>query len=233
MAKFLKTADINASIARIIQDARKTVVLASPYLQLSEEWLSAMHDASLRDVRIIVIYGKRQSQQAAKDMLAQVDGLTLYYMKNMHAKCYLNEKQLVIASMNLYAYSAKNNREMGILLDRLTDAEAFDQAIEETGKYIGAAQQEILWTDNAKGIIRLLPRERKGTCIRCACEVPYSPLHPFCLDCYIHTRDIAAPHYLGKYCHDCGTVTTSSLWYPVCASCTRKQTQTSNIPVAL
>ena len=216
MAKFLKTADINAHIEGIIQGGQKTVVLVSPYLQLSEQWLKALHDAAARGIRIIVIYGKKKSQPAAKNMLAEIDGLTLYYMKNMHAKCYFNEQQMVIASMNLYAYSAQNNKEMGIRLDRLGDPEACAEAIQETKGFIQAAQQEILWTDATKGLVRLLPADRKGACIRCACHVPYDTAHPLCMDCYMQMRDTTTIHYLAQYCHSCGNLTTTSLWYPVC-----------------
>jgi phosphatidylserine/phosphatidylglycerophosphate/cardiolipin synthase-like enzyme len=41
----------------------------------------------------------------------------LYFSKNLHAKCYLNENKIIIASMNLYEFSQVNNREMGILID--------------------------------------------------------------------------------------------------------------------
>ena len=36
--------------------------------------------------------------------------------KNLHAKCYLNEKEALLTSMNLYEYSQEHNDEMGILV---------------------------------------------------------------------------------------------------------------------
>ena len=43
------------------------------------------------------------------------DHVHLYFSKNLHAKCYLNEKKMIITSMNLYEFSQVNNREMAFL----------------------------------------------------------------------------------------------------------------------
>jgi hypothetical protein len=233
MAKFLKTPDISTCIEDIIYMARNTVVLVSPYLQLSDNWLSALHGAGTRKVRIVVIYGKKKSQPAAKEMLAKIPGLTLYFMKQLHAKCYFNEQQMVIASMNLYAYSAKNNQEMGIMLDRMSDGQAFEDAIQETQRFVAAAQQEFLLTVSDNHVVNMSPIKHQGICIRCSRSVPYDPGHPLCGDCFQEMGHIAAAHHLAKYCHCCGSTTPTSLWYPVCPSCTRQQFRSDRISIAL
>ena len=45
--------------------------------------------------------------------------------RTLHAKCYFNEQNLVISSMNLYDFSEVNNWEMSILIDKDNDSEIY------------------------------------------------------------------------------------------------------------
>ena len=48
-----------------------------------------------------------------------LEGLTQIktsFRRNLHAKCYLNENEALLTSMNLYEFSEKNNDEMGVLV---------------------------------------------------------------------------------------------------------------------
>ena len=47
---------------------------------------------------------------------------------------------MVVTSLNLYEYSQFNNREMGLLLTKESDAQAFDEAIEEAEFIIQTAR---------------------------------------------------------------------------------------------
>jgi phosphatidylserine/phosphatidylglycerophosphate/cardiolipin synthase-like enzyme len=62
----------------------------------------------------------------------------LYFSKNLHAKCYLNEDKMIIASMNLYEFSQQNNREMGILIDTSNehDKQVYDDATKDIDSII-------------------------------------------------------------------------------------------------
>lgn len=212
MAQFLKTADINEKMLYIIHSARRSLVLVSPFLKLLPEWESALHAAAGRGVSIKVIYGKKKQQSGAITSLEQIPGLSLYFMKQLHAKCYFNEQLMIIGSMNLFDYSSKNNKEMGVLLHRLADKEAFDEAVTETKKFIRSAQQEMLFASRLTAF-----------CIRCATSVLPNPLSPFCAGCYERIIPIAAPHFLAGHCHTCGKTHATSLWYPNCPVCTRQQ----------
>jgi len=65
--------------------------------------------------------------------LEELKYVRLYFSKNLHAKCYLNESKMIIASMNLYEFSQQNNKEMGILIDRSNedDKKVYDDAEKE------------------------------------------------------------------------------------------------------
>ena len=64
----------------------------------------------------------------------------LYLLKNVyrvsHLKCYLNEKEAIITSMNLYDFSQVNNNEMGIHVIKNEDAELYEEVYKEARRLI-------------------------------------------------------------------------------------------------
>ncbi len=84
------------------------------------------------DVRLI--FGKQELNPNEMSFLQSLKYVRLYFSKNLHAKCYLNEHRMIIASMNLYEFSQQNNREMGILVD--ASAEGDKQVYEDAWKDI-------------------------------------------------------------------------------------------------
>ena len=58
------------------------------------------------------------------------------FCKNLHAKCYLNEELCIITSLNLYEFSQVNNNEMGVLVERSTDADLYKDSYEEAQRII-------------------------------------------------------------------------------------------------
>ena len=115
MAKFLTTSGVSYQVELIIKEAKKKLVLISPYVQISKVLLERLQNASDKGVQIILIYGKDELKPVEKKQLNSIENLKLYYYQNLHAKCYFNEKTMVITSMNLYEFSDKHNREMGVI----------------------------------------------------------------------------------------------------------------------
>ncbi len=54
--------------------------------------------------------------------MQKLDFVRLSFCKNLHAKCYLNESECIISSLNLYEFSQINNNEMGILIRKYEDS---------------------------------------------------------------------------------------------------------------
>ncbi|MGB1207416.1 MAG: phospholipase D family protein [Chitinophagales bacterium] len=131
MAKFLTTNGISLKIEDIIKGAKKKLILVSPYLQISKTFYERLKDATNKGVIIKIIYGKDNLNPNERKQLADLKILELYYFENLHAKCYFNETEMVITSMNMYEYSMKNNREMGVLINRMEDSELFNDTMEE------------------------------------------------------------------------------------------------------
>lgn len=143
MAEFLTTNGTSHYIENIIIDANTELVLVSPYLQISKTFFERLKDASNRSVRIKIIYGKEDLRPNEKALIAELNGVELYYFENLHAKCYYNENSMVITSMNMYEFSEKNNREMGILIDSDSDAKLYQKATSEVKSILQSADQKV------------------------------------------------------------------------------------------
>lgn len=155
MPKFLNTKGLSEWMSRIIEETERELVIISPYLQLSNRIFQNLLDANSRGVQIIFIYREDMLNTYEKSKLLAIDNLNLMSHPNVHAKCMYNENFLLIGSMNLYEYSEKNNREMGILFHRIDipelsdgswnnadDDTIFDEALEEIIEIKNGAEME-------------------------------------------------------------------------------------------
>lgn len=141
MAKFLTTKGTSHHLEDIIIGASKELFLVSPYLQISKTFLERLKDASQRGVNIKIVYGKNNLKEDQLNNLQILKNMQLYFSENLHAKCYFNESEMVITSMNMYEFSEQNNREMGIFIERSKDKELFVSAVKETLSIIGSADE--------------------------------------------------------------------------------------------
>lgn len=144
MAEFLTTSGTSFYIEKIILESTRKLVLVSPYLKLSKTLYERLKDSSIRGTRITIIYGKDELKPNEYNSLAELKNVSLYYFDNLHAKCYFNESMMVITSMNMYEFSEKTNREMGVLIDCVKDKELFEKAKLETESIIQSADFEQL-----------------------------------------------------------------------------------------
>jgi len=241
MVKFLTTTEVTAEIEKLIKEAEKKVTLISPFVDIPRALLQNLQSACERNVEIRLIYGKRQGAEDSeelkseiKNQLSQLHTLTLHYLDNLHAKCYFNEHHMVITSMNLYDYSAHQNREMGILVSAKDDKEVFDDAVREANDIIGRATPKSLkrkvLVDRLKGLAKDAKlkldseiQRNAGYCIRCRKRIPLDVKQPLCHDCWEKWNIHKKSSFKEKYCHICGERASTSMARPQCNSCYRPQ----------
>lgn len=232
MADFLTTAAVVQKIDGIITGARKKLVLVSPYLQLSKTVVERLQDASRRKVMLVLVCREKDLKEEERETLLKLENLTLYFSENLHAKCYFNEKEMVITSMNLYEFS-QQNREMGIFLTKREPA--YKGAVAETKSIIAAAQEQtssvrrdLGSAGTSKGVIEKRGRYRKakkqseGYCIRCAEVINHHPAYPLCPSCYARWVRYKDENYPEKHCHTCGRDEDTSFAKPRCYKCWKK-----------
>ena len=238
MAKFLDTEGISHHINQIIKNAEDKLILISPYLKIKDRYkeLIKYKDKLKKDIRII--YGKQELQPEEINWLEPLEYVRTIFCKNLHAKCYMNENEALITSMNLYEFSQINNIEMGILISKEEDSELFKNINEEVQRLINSGEE-------MRGSIGIIPKEttkpykkkfskgKKGFCIRCGKEIKLNPKVPYCKDCYKKWEEYKDEGYEEKkgVCHICGKSNKSSLKKPVCLNCHRKYKDTLTFPL--
>lgn len=142
MADFLRTSGISFQIEDIIVSAKEKLIIISPYLKLTDNLFERLKEKDSENIELVFIYGKSVLNENEKRKLYSLKNLSLYYYQNLHAKCYFNESKMLITSMNLHEFSERNNREMGILLDKKVDSLIFQNAEQESISILKASNIE-------------------------------------------------------------------------------------------
>jgi len=69
-----------------------------------------------------------------------LNNLKLLHCDNLHSKCYLNEKEGLITSMNLHEHSQTHNWEMGIKFSKQIDFEIYNDVKKELSHLLSSSQ---------------------------------------------------------------------------------------------
>ncbi len=240
MADFLTTKQIAAQLEQIIVNAEQQLFLVSPYIkadrQIRERLASQANSNS--EVRISVIYGKKELPAKEWDWLKDLPAVELRFRQDLHAKCYLNEQVALVTSMNLYDFSEVNNDEMGILVSSSgSDRDLYNKVRDDVLRI--AENSEVI----RKAVIskpapaaktRPAPKAApskpelsigipaSGFCIRCKTTVSFIYPGPYCNRCFQSWNRFQNEDYEEKYCHICGKENDSTMDKPACRSCYRK-----------
>ncbi len=135
MAEFLDTQVVSYYLKKLINNANDKLYLISPYLQLNNQLKLSLEDRHKFSIDIIIIYGKVSDiNPDDSTWLQSMPGIKLLFHKDLHAKCYFNEKEAILTSMNLYMFSQQNNVEMGIYISKEKDEELYKQVATEVDR---------------------------------------------------------------------------------------------------
>jgi hypothetical protein len=228
MAEFCTTKRIAYHLEDIIIEAKKKLVLVSPYLKLSEAFLERLIDADSNDIEIKIVYGKDELKSTERNKLSKLKNLELYFCKNLHAKCYFNEFEMVITSMNFYDYSEMNNREMGIYLTGKEDTDLFMRTAKEVKSILNSSDLKTLKSADRKIFSQKANQQvtkktfSEGHCIRCQTSIPFSEYQPLCPGCYNTWSIFENENYSEDYCHNCGEQRETTKKRPFCYACELK-----------
>ncbi len=219
MAKYLRTSGISAGVEELIREAKERHYIISPYLKLSDNVKELLNDKEREKVEVRVIFGKQELNPTEMAFLQNLRYVRLFFSKNLHAKCYLNEKTMIIASMNLYEFSQQNNREMGILIDRNNDADrqVYDDAWKDIESmlhnaddfaYVKAPKEPEKPKIEPKPIpVKASATQNSkpnGFCIRTGQPIPFNPEKPLGYEAFKSWNQFGDPNYPEKFCHFSG-----------------------------
>ena len=234
MAEFLTRKSTTAGIESIIRNAEEWILLISPYLKFDDDIKRRIEGTRDLD-KVAVVYGKKKLQSDEDSWLKSIEWIETKFCKNLHAKCYLNEKEAILTSMNLYEYSQENNREMGIRVSLEDDPELYEEIVREardierisemvaaSKKHKVVKEASVVYSANkksAKGNQVSTKLFNAGFCIRCKKRLKANPGKPYCEIDFSTWKIFKNDKFEEKACHLCGKKWKTSRAKPVCKPC--------------
>lgn len=223
MAKFLDTTGISYHLQQLINNANEKLMLISPFLKINERIRQSLEDKDRLKIDIRIIYGKNELQPEENNWLRSLHSVRSSFCKNLHAKCYMNENEAIITSMNLYEFSQINNNEMGIYVSKDAEPDLYQDIYNE-------AMRLVRISDEIKiSVEKIAPEEKTseipagnpdgGYCIRCKKDITVNTSQPYCPECYKIWNQFKNRNYKETYCHLCGKENASTINKPVCYNC--------------
>ena len=149
MPKFLVTTGVSYHLEELINKANERLVLISPFLKINEKIKQSLEDKNRMKIDIRVIYGKNDLLPEENNWLKSMTSIRASFCKDLHAKCYLNENEAIITSMNLYEFSQVHNNEMGIYVVKETDPILYNEIYEEVKRLIRISDEIIVSVEKA------------------------------------------------------------------------------------
>ncbi len=230
MAKFINTRKAIAAIEDLIKNAEEKLVLISPYLKLSKDFKELLTYRNNKEKLSTVIFGKQELNPDEMKFLEGLRFVILKFNQDLHAKCYLNDSQMIITSLNLYEFSMANNKEMGVLIDKgdTSDQDLFEDALAEIDYIVSTSKTFKFKTSSDETIQTEQPQRKKlarkssgehGFCIRCGVDIQLNPMVPYCRKCFSLWKKYENPDYQEKHCHICGKENISTINKPTCYPC--------------
>jgi len=136
MAKFLNTTGVSYHLEELIKGTKDRLILISPYLQFHNRVKDNIHNLNIQKKDIRIIYREDKLKVEESNWLESQIGVRTSICPTLHAKCYLNESEAIVTSMNLYSFSQQNNDEMGIHVTKEQDPDLYNDISEEAQRLL-------------------------------------------------------------------------------------------------
>ena len=229
MAEFLRTNEISTKIEDLIENSQDKLVLMSPYLQINKKIKNRLKVKDNRKQPARIVYRKNKLELEENNWLKNLNEIRTSYCEDLHAKCYLNEKEAIITSMNLYQHSQENNYEMGIYVKKDEDPNLYKDIKKQVDFIVETSQ-------NVEISVEKVPedeeedKEETGHCIRCKEDIELDPTRPYCSDCFSTWNKYKNGDYEESHCHICGKEMEATRNKPVCYDCYKEHKDELEFP---
>jgi phosphatidylserine/phosphatidylglycerophosphate/cardiolipin synthase-like enzyme len=130
-------------------------------------------------------------------------------VERLHAKIYLNERTVLISSMNITDASTTNSREFAMIVRSDDDVMKFRDYVAQLTGRVNVSQH-------------IPAASRAGFCIRDGNAIIFNTSRPLCDKCYPNWAKFENKNYVEKYCHSCGKRSETTYARPLCLECYKK-----------
>ncbi len=158
MAKFLNTTGVSYHLEELIKSTKDRLILISPYLQFHKRVRDHIHNLNIQKRDIRIVYKESKLQLEESNWLESQIGVRTSICPTLHAKCYLNENEAIVTSMNLYSFSQQNNDEMGIHVTKEKDPDLYKDIYDEAQRLLTISEEIRV---SVKKVDKILPDAKK------------------------------------------------------------------------
>ena len=218
MIRILSTDALAAQIRDIISQAKDHVVLISPFLDEKSDIFNYLHDLRKKSYTVPIfiitrcpnqtLFSKDSHKKAIKKF-CDIDRCYVHYCPDLHTKCYFNECDMVITSLNMLSSSEEHNFELGVHINKYDfDGKPFSDALLEVNKICKASIPKMNQI-NSEG--KFIEQTMPAFCIESGEEINYQGEPDGSTKYYIkrsiykklrpEQQEENSPH---SYCHLCG-----------------------------
>jgi len=229
MAKFLKTTGVSHYLEELIKKTKERLILISPYLQFNDRIKEQLEYLVKQKKDIFIVFRENKLNEGDKTWLENHKKIGTLLNQNLHAKCYINESEGIITSMNLYAFSKENNNEMGVYFLKTEDQVLYSDALQEAEWLLNISHTLNLTSSktdfayNKPEIKRQdSPKPKSlskhyGYCIRTGVEIDFDIDRPFSPNAYKEWAKRKDEDYPENFCHFSGEHSDgeTSFAYPI------------------
>lgn len=216
MAKFLNTTGVSYHLEELIKNTNDRLILVSPYLQFTDRIKEHLSNLNLQKRDIRIVYRENKLQLEENNWLESQIGIRTSLCKNLHAKCYINENEAIITSMNLYEFSQQNNNEMGIYILKNEDIDLYNTTFEEVKRLLTISEEirvtvKKVTADTLPKIEKKIIEKKSitiksfnkqmGFCIRTGVPIPFNVEKPMSYEAFKSWSKYSDLSYAEKFCH--------------------------------
>ncbi|WPB74529.1 phospholipase D-like domain-containing protein [Archangium violaceum] len=222
---------IYAKVRELIVKAEKRLLIISPYIDPTGDFVRQLEEASLsREVEVQVVFRKdKLSEYRGTDWFRRLEaaGVTLAVIERLHSKVYRNESAAIVTSMNFFSSSGENSFEVGIFFEddhklagQLEDyLTSLGRHMEDVVRARGSKRKQEAHGSHKGGSARVRAQVADGHCIRCDESISFNPKRPYCADDHENWARYENADYPDKYCHRCGSPHPATMRKPLCRDC--------------
>ena len=150
MAKFLNTSGANYYLEEIIRLAHDRLILVTPILKLNDRVRELLEEKHEQKIEVHIAYEKNDLLPEEVNWLRTVSSVHTSFCRNLHARCYLNEKFCIVSSLNLHELNDAKNNEVGVLVSADDDPELFQSLLTEADRIIRISDELRLSADKVR-----------------------------------------------------------------------------------
>jgi hypothetical protein len=226
--------EVQQQFFQLLRSATETVIFVTPYIELWVHLQDEMRDAIARKVDITFLIREDATPRRPEDLeWLRANKVKVLLVPNLHAKIYLNEKRVLVSSMNTHRTSIIDSKDFAMIVSGEDEAKLFrdyvsrliakatmTQSSRPIRNYVAGFVEKAITTQPSRSFGARTSED--GYCIRSRDKIPFNTERPLCTDCFAKWNKYHDEDYAEKYCHSCGKSTKTTFAKPLCMTCWKK-----------